>query len=323
MTLAQCAAMALDLPLTDTAAMLRDALQRYLADNPDPGWTGLARDLGLMGIGIPETRGGTGGGATERAVVSTLLGPAKAGADWLAHHLAASALARLAPEHPLLPCLADGAARIALVLEPALVAGAASADWLLVLDGPAARLVAADQAERRPRAMFDGTRIADLTIAAAAGQRLGGDAAAVTAWSEQARLTAGCAACTGLMARMLDDTARYLNQREQFGQPIGRFQVLRHRMADMHMALLKAGALTERAVLAEGAAGWDHAVSAATVETIDAVRIVGEGAVQLHGAMGVTEELALGGMFKRALTIISTFGPRGAHLARHAATTTA
>ncbi|MGB7654242.1 MAG: acyl-CoA dehydrogenase family protein [Novosphingobium sp.] len=312
--------MALDFPLTDTAAMLRDALQRYLADNPRPGWQGLAQDLGLMGVGIPEECGGTGGGAIERAVVIEALGPAHAGADWLSHHLAASALAQLAPDHALLPSLADGSARIALVLDPALVAGGAKADWFLVLDQSAARLVAAGQTERRARAMFDGTETADLTIPATAGERLGGDAGAVTPWAHQAWLTGRCAECAGLMARMLDDTAQYLNQREQFGQPIARFQVLRHRMADMHMASLKAGALTERAVLAEGTPGWDHAVSAATVETTDAVRIVGEGAVQLHGGMGVTEELELGGLFKRGLTITSTFGSRSAHLARHAET---
>ena len=76
--------------------------------------------------------------------------------------------------------------------------------------------------------------------------------------------------------------------------------------------------LTERAVLAEDNAGWAHAVSAAVVETIDAVRLVGEGAVQLHGGMGVTEELSLGGQFKRGLAIAATLGSKSQHLARHA-----
>lgn len=312
--------MTLDLPLTDIAAMLRDALQRYLADHPRPSWQGLAKELGLMGVGIPEDSGGTGGGAIERTVVAEALGPALAGSDWLSHHLAASALARLAPGHTLLPALAEGSARIALVLDPMLVAGGAGADWLLVLDGSTARLVAAEQAERRPRAMFDSTETADLTIPAQAGEALSGDVGGVTSWVQNAQLSARCAEAAGLMARMLADTAAYLNSREQFGQPIARFQVLRHRTADMHMALLKAGALIERAVLAEGTPGWDHAVSAAVVETTDAVRIVGEGAVQLHGGMGVTEELELGGMFKRGLVIVSSFGPRTAHLARHAET---
>lgn len=311
--------MTLQLPLTDIAAMLRDALQRYLADNPRPTWQGLAEELGLMGVGIPEDHGGTGGGAIERAVVIEALGPALAGSDWLSHHLAASALAQLAGDHPLLPQLAAGTERIALVLDPALVAGGAAADLLLVLGNGPARLVPAGATERRVRAMFDGTETADLVIPASAGEILGGDSAATADWARNALLAARCAEAAGLMAQMHADTAAYLNQRVQFGQPIARFQVLRHRMADMHMALLKAGALTERAIVTEGTAGWDHAVSAAVVETIDAVRTVGEGAVQLHGGMGVTEELELGGRFKRALTIASAFGPRTAHLARHAA----
>ena len=312
--------MALDLPLTDIAAMLRDALDRYLADNPRPTWQGLAEDLGLMGVGVPEESGGTGGGAIERAVVMEALGPALAGSDWLSHSVAASLLARLASGHALLAQLAEGAQRIALVLDPALVPGGAQADWLLVVDDAAVRLVPASAAERRPRAMFDTTELADLTIPATAGEVLPGDPAEAAHWARQAMLTGRCAECAGLMARMHADTAAYLNQREQFGQPISRFQVLRHRMADMHMALLKAGALTERAVLAEDTPDWDHAVSAAVVETIDAVRYVGENAVQLHGGMGVTEELDLGGQFKRGLTIIAGFGPRTAHLARHAET---
>lgn len=310
--------MALDLPLSDTAALLRDALHRYLADNPRPDWAGLAGDLGLMGLGLPEARGGTPGGAVERAVVAEALGPALAASDWLSHHLAATLLGTLAPDHALLDDLAAGAARIALVLEPALVAGGAAADWLLAVTPQTIRLVPASAAERRVRAMFDGTDLADFDLPAGAGAAVDGDAAAAHRWAHAAALTARCAECAGLMARMHADTALYLNQRHQFGQPIARFQVLRHRMADMHMALLKAAALTERAVLAEGTPAWDHAVSAAVVETIDAVRCVGEGAVQLHGGMGVTEELDLGGRFKRGLTLIAGFGPRSAHLARHA-----
>ena len=316
------AAMALDLPLTDEAQQLRDALGRYLTDNPKPDWRGLSEDLGLMGIGIPEASGGTGGGAIERAVVAEALGPELAGSDWLSHNVAASLLARLAPGHALLGDLAMGEQRIALALGDdgavfAQVPGGAKADWLLAVTPAGARLVPASACERRARAMFDTTETADVTIPAGAGEGLaeGGEA---HAWASNATLAGRCAECTGLMARMHADTTIYLNQREQFGQPIARFQVLRHRISDMHMALLKAGALTERAVLAEDTAGWDHAVSAAVVETIDAVRYVGENAVQLHGGMGVTEELDLGGQFKRGLTIIAGFGPRTAHLARHA-----
>lgn len=319
--------MAFELPLTETATLLQQSVQRYLTDHPKPDWSGLA-ELGLCAVGIPEDAGGIGGGATERAVILAELGPALAGADWLAHHLGASLLARLAPDHGLLGALAAGEVRIALVLggsgEVPLVAGAADADWLLLAGQTQTLLVAANAPglSRRRRAMMDGSTAADLSIGAEveADTVLAEDvdAAAALAWASDAQNAARCAEAAGLMARMLADTAAYLQQRKQFGVPIASFQVLRHRLADMQMAALKAEGLAERAVLREGTDGWGHAVSAAVVETIDAVRLVGEGAVQLHGGMGVTEELALGGQFKRGLAIAARLGSKSQHLARHA-----
>lgn len=319
--------MALELPLTDTATLLQQSLQRYLTDHPKPAFAGLA-ELGLMAVGVPEDAGGVGGGAIERAAIMAELGPALAGSDWLAHHIATSLLARLAPDHGLLAALAMGEARIALVPgdagEAALVAGAADADWLVLAGSAQTLLVSANAPglSRRQRAMMDGSVCADVSIGAGldADAVLAEDADARTAraWAMDARNAALCAEAAGLMDRMVRDTAAYLQQRKQFGVPIATFQVLRHRLADMQMALLKAEGLTERAILAEGTDGWGHAVSAAVVETIDAVRTVGEGAVQLHGGMGVTEELSLGGQFKRGLAIAATLGSKSAHLARHA-----
>lgn len=320
--------MALELPLTETAALLQQSIQRYLADHPRPTWNGLAQ-LGLMAVGIPDEAGGVGGGAIERAAIMAELGPALVGSDWLAHHIAASLLARLAPEHGLLASLAMGEARIALALgdsgEIPLVAGAGDADWLILAGQKRIVLVNAAAAgiARRNRAMMDGSRMADVTIAAAVQVDSvlaeGPAAAAARQWAIDARNAALCAEAAGLMDRMVSDTAAYLQQRKQFGVAIATFQVLRHRLADMQMALLKAEGLTERAVMREGGEDWEHAVSAAVVETIDAVRLVGEGAVQLHGGMGVTEELALGGQFKRGLAIAATLGSKSHHLARHAA----
>lgn len=320
--------MALELPLTETATLLQQSIQRYLADHPRPTWNDLA-ELGLMAVGIPDEAGGVGGGAIERAAIMAELGPALAGSDWLAHHIAASLLARLAPEHGLLASLATGEARIALALgdsgEVPLVAGADDADWLILAGQERIVLVSAAAAgiARRNRAMMDGSRMADVTIGAAvqvdSELAQGPAAAAARQWAIDARNAALCAEAAGLMDRMVSDTAAYLQQRKQFGVPIATFQVLRHRLADMQMALLKAEGLTERAIVREGGEDWEHAVSAAVVETIDAVRTVGEGAVQLHGGMGVTEELALGGQFKRGLAIAATLGAKSQHLARHAA----
>lgn len=319
--------MAFELPLTETAALLQQSLQRYLTDHPRPQWQGLA-ELGLMAVGVPEEAGGVGGGAIERAAIMAELGPALAGSDWLAHHLAASLIARLAPDHGLLAALASGEARAALAFgdsgEVPLVAGAAEADWLVLAGQSQVLLVKSDAAgvSRRRRALMDGSVAADLSL----GSDLDADtvlaedadAAAATLLAKDARDTALCAEAAGLMGRMLADTGAYLQQRKQFGVAIASFQVLRHRLADMQMAALKAEALIERAVLAEHSENSPRAVSAAVVETIDAIRAVGEGAVQLHGGMGVTEELALGGQFKRGLAIAATLGSRSAHLARHA-----
>ncbi len=323
-------AVALDLPMSESAELILRSLQRYLADHSRPGWIGLANELGLMGVGIPEIAGGSGGGGIERAVIMAELGPVLAGAEWLGHHLGASLVARLAPGHALLPSLAAGAAQIAVALgdgpDFALVAGAAAADWFVISGSAQVRLIAASSAgvARRRRAMLDGTDCADFSLVPVAGLgtvlAAGEIATAAQRWTRAAQHAGRCAEASGLMGRMLADTAAYLQQREQFGVTIAQFQVLRHRFADMHMAAMKAAALTERAILAEAGnpLAWDRAVSAAVVETIEAVRIVGEGAVQCHGAMGLTEELALGGQYKRAMAISAGLGPIGDHLARHA-----
>ena len=333
----------LDLPLRDEQQMLRDSVQRFLADNARPGWRDLSDALGLAGIALPERVGGFGGGMIDIAVVMAELGPALAGADWLSHAAATMLLARTAPDHPALADLAAGRRRIAVICTAsaatmpvvegasvrgiaALVAGAAEADLLLLASDEALLLVAADGArvEQRHRIMHDGSVSADLAFTLkpddATMLASGGEA---RAWADHANdliLAGRCAEAVGLMQQMIADSVDYLGQRKQFGTTIGRFQSLRHRAADMQLALMKAAALTEAAILAvdQDRADRTQAVSAACIEVGDAVRVVGESAVQIHGAMGLTEELSLGGHFKRALAIAAAFGPRAGHLARFA-----
>lgn len=333
----------LDLPLRDEQQMLRDSVQRFLADNARPGWRDLSDTLGLAGIALPERVGGFGGGMIDIAIVMAELGPALAGADWLSHAAATMLLARTAPDHPALADLAAGRHRIAIICTAsaaampdvegtsvrgiaALVAGAAEADLLLLASDDALLLVAADGArvEQRHRIMHDGSVSADLAFTLkpddATMLASGGEA---RAWADHANdliLAGRCAEAVGLMQQMIADSVDYLGQRKQFGTTIGRFQSLRHRAADMQLALMKAAALTEAAILAVDQDRTDRAqaVSAACVEVGDAVRVVGESAVQIHGAMGLTEELSLGGHFKRALAIAAAFGPRAGHLARFA-----
>lgn len=129
-----------------------------------------------------------------------------------------------------------------------------------------------------------------------------------------------CAEAVGAMRTVLGDTVDYCKQRQQFGQPIGGFQVLQHRMVDMHMELEQAVSAVYLAVLNLGAEPdvRARAVSAAKATVGRAARFVGQQAVQLHGGMGMTEELAIGHYFKRLTAIQYEFGSTDFHRARYA-----
>lgn len=333
---------ALDLPLSDEQQMLRDSVQRFLADNARPGWRDLVESLGLAGVAVPEAHGGFGGGVIDIAVVMAELGPALAGADWLSHSAATMLLARAAPDHAALADLATGERRTAMICTASsatmpivdaggavhgtgtLVAGGAEADLFVLADDDAVLLIAADRdkVEQRHRIMHDGSVTADLSLTLKTGEAdvlaTGAEARALAEWANDVVLIGRCAEAVGLIRHMIAASVDYLGQRQQFGRKIGTFQALRHRAADMQLAAMKAAALTEAAILAvdQDRADRAQAVSGACVEVADAVRIVGEGAVQIHGAMGLTEELSLGGHFKRALAIAAAMGPRADHLAR-------
>ncbi|HWW55625.1 MAG TPA: acyl-CoA dehydrogenase family protein, partial [Sphingopyxis sp.] len=253
-------------------------------------------------------------------------------------------LARAAPDHAALAGLASGALRIAAICAAttlsmptveddgvirgtaSLAAGAAEADLFLLFGSGALLLIPADprKVEQRHRIMHDGSVSADLVFLLklddAEPLATGAAARALADYANDLILAARCAESVGLMQRMIADSVDYLGQRKQFGTAIGSFQALRHRVADMQLAAMQSVALTETAIAAVEHDRPDRArmVSAACVETADAVRIVGEGAVQIHGAMGLTEELRLGAHFKRALAIAAAMGPRADILARFA-----
>jgi alkylation response protein AidB-like acyl-CoA dehydrogenase len=116
-------------------------------------------------------------------------------------------------------------------------------------------------------------------------------------------------------------TVEYCKTREQFGQPIGKFQVLQHRMVDMFMEHEQSKSLLYMAAMRLDE-GYDQAarkaVSALKVQIGKSGRFVGENAIQLHGGMGMTEEMSIGHYFKR-LTIIDTlFGNADYHLRKYA-----
>ncbi len=129
-----------------------------------------------------------------------------------------------------------------------------------------------------------------------------------------------CSEAVGCMRKVLADTVEYCKQRRQFGVPIGSFQVLQHRMVDMHIEVEQASAAALLAVLhlEDDAEVRARSVSAAKATVGRAARFVGQQAVQLHGGMGMTEELAIGHYFKRLTAMQFEFGTTDHHIARYA-----
>jgi hypothetical protein len=125
----------------------------------------------------------------------------------------------------------------------------------------------------------------------------------------------------GIMQTLLEKTLEYTKVRQQFGRPLSANQVIRHRLADMAMQCDEARSIALRAALMTDAepVARSRAASGAKAKIGKCARFVAEQAVQLHGAMGVTEELDIGSYFKRLLAFDTLFGGSAHHYRRHAA----
>ena len=125
----------------------------------------------------------------------------------------------------------------------------------------------------------------------------------------------------GAMKTVTAQTVDYLKQRTQFGQRLAEFQVLRHRVVDMHVAIESAEALAQHAAASQAHGGpvRARASAAAKVQAGRSGLFVGHEAVQLHGSMGMTDELAVGHYFKRLASIDVAFGDADHHQSRYAA----
>jgi alkylation response protein AidB-like acyl-CoA dehydrogenase len=129
------------------------------------------------------------------------------------------------------------------------------------------------------------------------------------------------AEAVGIMQTLLDTTLEYTKMRKQFGRPLSANQVIRHRLADMAMHCDEARSMALRAALMADAepVARGRAASGAKAKIGKCARFVAEQSVQLHGAMGVTEELDIGSCFKRLLAFDTLFGGSTHHYRRHAA----
>ena len=219
----------------------------------------------------------------------------------------------------------------------AVVLGGPSADFFVVsartsgeqrdADGISLFLVDADASglSRRDYPTVDGLRASEVMLD---NVRVGADAVLgdvdkalplIEEVVDEGTLAVGCEA-VGAMEVLYKSTVEYSKQRVQFGQPIGKFQVLQHRMVDMFMEAEQSRSLMYMAAMRLDE-GYDQeakkAVSGFKVQVGKSGRFVGQQAVQLHGGMGMTEELAVGHYFKRLTMIDAMFGNVDHHLKRY------
>ena len=181
----------------------------------------------------------------------------------------------------------------------------------------------ADGVSRRGYPTMDGLRAAEVTLA---NVKVGADAVIGEPGNAyplierviDAGIAALAAEAVGAMSAMHEITVDYLKQRKQFGVPIGNFQVLQHRAGDMLIALEQARSMAMLATMMaeeENAAERRKAIAAVKVQIGRSAKIVGEGAIQLHGGIGMTMEYKVGHYFKRVTMIDKTFGDADYHLA--------
>jgi alkylation response protein AidB-like acyl-CoA dehydrogenase len=210
-----------------------------------------------------------------------------------------------------------------------LIVSARTAGGQRDIDGIALFVVPADSAGISCRAYRtnDGMRAATVTFkdVAVPSASLLGKAGEGWGLLEQATdygIALLCAEALGAMEALSAATLDYLKTRQQFGAPLGKFQALQHRMADMFMQLEQARSMaTLAAVKAESADAVERrrTISAAKARIGEAMKFIGQQAVQLHGGMGVTDELPAAHYFKRLSMIELTLGDTDHHLARFAA----
>lgn len=263
-------------------------------------WDSLS-EMGVTTILVPEAAGGLG--LDERSLVLVLEEAGRAG---LPHPIVES----IAVAAPL---GADG--MVASDLGGPNVACAADADRFLLRDGSALHLVEPVDVELQPLDTVDGARrAARVTWAPGPGTLVTDDPAEVELAFDRGAL--GTAAqLVGLGQRMLDLTVAYVIQREQFGQPVGAFQAVKHHLADALKDLAFARPAVYRAAhsVATKAETRERDVSMAKAMASDAARFVGRQALQCHGAIGYTVEADLHLYMKRAWALAPAWGDAAWH----------
>ncbi|MFF0395843.1 acyl-CoA dehydrogenase family protein [Streptomyces sp. NPDC005248] len=323
-------------------------IARIESDTPyDPQlWKALGADIGAAGLLVPEKLGGQGAGHREAAVVLEELGRSVAPAPYLTSAVVATeTLLALGSEQgsvaELLGELAAGrkVAVLAVPLSAApenssaaeavtgtldgtvtAVADAAAADVLLVPTADGLYAVEADEPGVTVESLvaLDRTRpLATVTLTAATGTCLAGTEAARSAVRRGLLAGAGLLASEqlGLAEWCLTETVRYTRERHQFNRPIGSFQALKHRMAQLWLEVVSARAAARNAAdaLATGSPDTPLAVAVAQAYCSKVAVHAAEECIQLHGGIGMTWEHPAHLYLKRAKADAIAYGTAGSH----------
>jgi alkylation response protein AidB-like acyl-CoA dehydrogenase len=325
------------LPTDDQNAMaeaVRDALAKECTpevlraswDSPPPPrlWQSLA-ELGLFGLVVDERFGGLGG--DERDAVGVIAETGRAAVPGpVAETFAASYALRL-PEGSAyaerwMPMIAAGKAIVSLgLLDASFVVSADRADLLVLQHETELHAVPSSEVRVERQESVDGNRRlfsvawepCQATVIAA-----GPAAAAVIAAVRDHLLLALSAQLTGLARQLLDLSVRHVSVREQFGRPLGAFQAVQHRLADVAVGIEFAVPVVERAAcsLAAGATSASRDVAMAKVFASQAAERAAYSALQVHGAIGYTREHDLHLYALRAWTLALAHGDARRHRAR-------
>ncbi|HUH79897.1 MAG TPA: acyl-CoA dehydrogenase family protein [Solirubrobacteraceae bacterium] len=281
-------------------------------------------ELGWPGIAISEQYGGGGLGRIELSILCEELGRAVAPVPFLPSTMASTLIEHAgSPEQRerWLPGLASGESLGALGGSSDgtadLVVGAGEADVIVLVDDEGrARLVAAGEAEITPLEAIDPTRSA-ARVRAQRGDELPGD---VPGGVDRA-LVAISSELVGVCERALEMTVAYVKDRKQFGVPVGAFQAVSHRCAQMLLDTEKARSATAFAAWSAGADpdGLAEAAAMAKAAASDAGREVTASAIQAHGGIGFTWEADVHWLFKRAQLDAAMLGGGARQRARLAA----
>lgn len=306
---------------------LDEGLPARLYDEPDTDtsalWQALAEQLGLAGLLVPESLGGVGAGPREAAVVLEELGRTVAPVPFLTSAVIATTALAVAGDEDHLPRLASGEGTAALVLpwtahrgawtpvegsaEP--VAGALDADLFVVPvagEGGATslRVLTRDDVEIEALTSLDMTRpLARVTITGPGVEIVTGERADAAV---DAALAAGQALLAseqlGVAQWCLETTVEYAKTRVQFARPIGSFQAIKHRLADLYLLLVNTQAAARYAAGTLADDDPDQHVAQAVAQSFcsDAAVRAAEEALQLHGGIGMTWEHNVHTRLKRA-----------------------